>query len=83
MRFLTNYAKSCDLRSIYYAKSQHRRISEALIQLRKSQTSMLTSLGFTVGQPELSLKVNMVLGDAVTKLQTFVWTFNHVSRLIT
>ena len=25
----------------------------------------------------------MVLGDAVTKLQTFVWIFNHVSRVIT
>ena len=24
----------------------------------------------------------MVLGDAVTKLQTFVWIFNHVSRVI-
>ena len=27
--------------------------------------------------------VNMVLGDAVTKLQRFVWLFNHVSRVIT
>ena len=25
----------------------------------------------------------MVLGDAVTKLQRFVWIFNHVSRVIT
>ena len=25
----------------------------------------------------------MVLGDAVTKLQNFVWLFNHVSRVIT
>ena len=25
----------------------------------------------------------MVLGDAVTKLQTFVWIFNHVSRVTT
>ena len=25
----------------------------------------------------------MVLGDAVTKLQTFVWIFNHVSRVMT
>ena len=25
----------------------------------------------------------MVLGDAVTKLQRFVWLFNHVSRVIT
>ena len=29
------------------------------------------------------LKVYMVLRDAVTKLQTFVWNFNHVSRVIT
>ena len=27
--------------------------------------------------------VNMVLGDAVTKLQRFVWLLNHVSRVIT
>ena len=25
----------------------------------------------------------MVLGDTVTKLQRFVWIFNHVSRVIT
>ena len=29
------------------------------------------------------LRVYMVWGDAVTKLQTFVWIFNHVSRVIT
>ena len=27
--------------------------------------------------------IYMVLGDAVTKLQRFVWIFNHVSRVIT
>ena len=29
------------------------------------------------------LRVYMVLGDDVTKLQRFVWLFNHVSRVIT
>ena len=29
---------------------------------------------------EKKLKVYMVLGDAVTKLQTFVWIFNYVSN---
>ena len=29
------------------------------------------------------LRVYVVLEDAVTKLQRFVWIFNHVSRVIT
>ena len=32
---------------------------------------------------EKKLGVYMVWGDAVTKLQTFVWIFNHASRIIT
>ena len=32
---------------------------------------------------EKNLRVYMVFGDVVTKLQTFVWIFNHVSRVIT
>ena len=30
-----------------------------------------------------NLRVDMVFGDAVTKLETFVWIFNHSSRSIT
>ena len=29
------------------------------------------------------LRVYMVLGDAVSKLETFVWILNHISRSIT
>ena len=41
-------------------------------------TLSATFLGF-IGNLWLSL----VEGDAVTKLQRFVWLFNHVSRVIT
>ena len=29
------------------------------------------------------LRLNMVLGDAVSKLETFVWILKHISRSIT
>ena len=29
------------------------------------------------------LRVHMVWGDAISKLETFVWIWNHVSRSIT
>ena len=35
------------------------------------------------GNHKKILRVNMVLGDAVSKLEAFVWILNHISRSIT
>ena len=48
-----------------------------------SKITMFTHFQEYQRNREKKLKVYMVLGDAVTKLQTFVWIFNYVSRVIT
>ena len=47
------------------------------------QKSLCLPIFRNITETVKKLRVYMVWGDAATKLQTFVWIFNHVSRVIT
>ena len=47
------------------------------------QKSLCLPIFRNITETMKKLRAYMVLGDAVTKLQTVVWIFNHVSRVIT
>ena len=77
--------KTMQTLKIFYQFCDNCKILSCTFYLKGDEMKIATFAHFKEyhGNHKKILRVYMILGDAVSKLETFVWILNHISRSIT